>query len=68
MKLLSLIALVLLTGCATPVVDLPALLKDVKPPPGYCPLGTVKTVNSCQTVQHVRIEDRHGRKATQRSK
>jgi hypothetical protein len=48
----------LLTGCATPIVDLPALARQIQVPANYCPYGTVNRLGSCQTIQAVEIKKR----------
>lgn len=48
----------LLTGCATPIVDLPALARQIQVPANYCPYGTVNRLGSCQTIQSVEIKKR----------
>lgn len=45
-----------LAGCATPIVDLPALAKQIQVPANYCPYGTVNRLGSCQVIQAVEIK------------
>lgn len=53
----------LLTGCATPIIDLPAIVKTMPVPANYCPYGTVRSFDSCQAIQ--RVEVINGRQAAQ---
>lgn len=47
-----------LSGCATPLVDLPALSRQITIPANYCPYGTVRRFDQCQTIQPVEVRRR----------
>ena len=47
-----------LSGCATPLIDLPALSRQIAIPANYCPYGTVRRFEQCQTIQPVEVRRR----------
>ncbi len=57
-KLLLVLLLPTLSGCATPLIDLPALSRQIAIPANYCPYGTVRRFDQCQTIQPVEVRRR----------
>jgi hypothetical protein len=55
---LSVVLLPALSGCATPLIDLPALSRQITIPANYCPYGTVRRFDQCQTIQPVEVRRR----------
>ena len=47
-----------LSGCTTPLIDLPALSRQITIPANYCPYGTVRRFDQCQTIQPVEVKRR----------
>jgi hypothetical protein len=47
-----------LSGCTTPLIDLPALSRQIAVPANYCPYGTVRRFDQCQTIQPVEVKRR----------
>jgi hypothetical protein len=57
-KRLLVVLLPALSGCTTPLIDLPALSRQIAVPANYCPYGTVRRFDQCQTIQPVEVKRR----------